>query len=118
MSKFFTPEEFELGQDPGLPPPPPPVVKFNKEKVKTVVAEIQQEFERIRTGTSDLCHYAFDPGRFANPVGENLKRFEADPTEKTLTGFIQLVKQDIGLRAAVHFLGLLEATKEINNANG
>jgi len=115
MSKLFEPVEFELGQDPGLPPPPPPIAKFDKEKVKEAVKTIQQEFERIRTGTSDLSHYAFDPGRFANPVGENLKRFEADPTEKVLEGFIQLVKQDIGMKAAIYFLGLLENTKETPN---
>lgn len=115
MSKFFEEVEFELGTDPGLPPPPPPATVYNPDKVKAACASIRQEFERIRTGTSDLCHYAFDPGRFANPVGENLKRFETDPTEKALAGFLQIVKQDIGTRAAIHFMGLLEATKETPN---
>lgn len=115
MSKFFEPVEFELGEDPGKPTPPKPAVTFNPDKVKEVVAEIRKEFERIRTGTSELCHYAFDPGRFANPLGENLKRFETDPTEKTMAGFLQIAKQDVGLRAAVHWLEQLESAKEKSN---
>lgn len=116
MSKFFEPVEFELGTDPGLPEPPKPVATYNRDKVKEAVDAIRQEFERIRTGTSDLCHYAFDPGRFANPCGENLKRFESDPSDKTMAGFLQIVKQDIGTRAAIHFMELMEAAKE--KANG
>jgi len=112
MSKLFEEVEFELGVDPGLPAPAPPAPVFNPDKVKEAVAEIEKEFNRIKTGTSDLCHYAVDHGRFANPVGENLKRFAGDPTKKTLEGFIQVVKQDIGMRAAIRFLTLLESTKE------
>lgn len=115
MSKLFESVEFELGQDPGLPPTPPPEAVFNKALVAEAVASIRQEFERIRNGTSELCHYAVDPGRFANPVGENLKRFEFDPTEKALAGFIQIVTQDLGTKAAIRFLGLLDATKERQN---
>ncbi|MCI0561344.1 MAG: hypothetical protein MN733_22895, partial [Nitrososphaera sp.] len=63
MSKFFEPVEFELDPDPGLPAPPPPPVKYDKEKVKVACEKIRQEFERIRTGTSDLTSYAIDPGR-------------------------------------------------------
>ena len=115
MSKFFEEVEFELGTDPGLPTPPPPKTVYNPDKVKNAVEAIRQEFERIRTGTSDLCSYAFDPGRFANPCGENLKRFEQDPTDKTMAGFLQIVKQDIGTRAAIRFMELMDAAKEKTN---
>ena len=115
MSKHFAPVEFDLGVDPGLPAPPPPVAVFNLDKVKEAVAAIEKEFERIKAGTSEFCHYAFDPGRFANPVGENLRRFAADPTQKTLEGFIQVAKQDICMAAAIHFNTLLESTKETPN---
>lgn len=115
MSKFFEEVEFKLGEDPGLPKPPPPATVYNPGKVKEAVEAIRQEFERIRTGTSDLCTYAIDPGRFANPVGENLKRFEFDPSDKTLAGFLQITKQDLGTRAAIHFMGLIDAAKEKTN---
>ena len=115
MSKYFQEVEFEIGQDPGEPPPPPPTPTYNPDKVKVAGQKIREEFEKIRMGVSDLCTYAFDPGRFANPVGENLRRFELAPSEQTMAGFLQVVKQDIGLRAAVRFMEMIEEAKEKTN---
>lgn len=107
---YFKEVEFELPPDPGLPKPESKKVEFNKEKLEEVHKRILQEFEKIRTGTSEYTHYAIDTRNFSFPAGNQLKIFIANPTIKTLAGFIELAKQDLGLRAANAFADWLKET--------
>ena len=85
--------------------------------LKPVIDEIEQEMTKIRLGTSELTHYAIDPGRFGSPVGEALKRLKADPSPNTVKDFITLAKQDLGAKAADRFSALLVKTIALKETN-
>lgn len=113
MTNYYTKIKFEMPKDPGEPTPAKPGLKFDAEKLKEAVNRIRQEFEKIRTGQSNLCTYAIDPRNFSFPAGNRLTMLEENPNQENFDGFIQIAKQDLGYRAAVAFTGwLLESLEK------
>jgi hypothetical protein len=115
MSKYFEEVDFPLEEDPTLPKPPKPKMVFNPESVVAATARIRAEFDKIKHGTSDHTQYAINPGHFGFPADNRLKIFELDPTEENYVAFVQISKQDFGVRAAAYFAELLNVCKEKNS---
>lgn len=112
----FKEVEFELPTDPGENPRPPAGPKFNKEKLTKVIDEIKAEFEKIRGGNSELTTYAIDPGNFGFPSGNRLSMLQKEPSQENYRGFLEIAKQDLGRKAAIHFMELLKkAQEEVSN---
>lgn len=110
---YFTEIEFELPEDPGVPKKKAVKPSFNKEKATAAVVEIKAEFDRIAKGTSKLTTYPINPGAFGFPAENRLKIFEADPTEENYKAFIEICKQDLGVRVAFHCLELLKEAQNV-----
>ena len=116
MSNYFTEVEFELRDDPSVKKAPKKDIEFvDQPKLEAVIEKIEEEFERIRTGASDLTHYAINPGRFASPVASALTTLKNRPSFKAMREFLQVAEQDLGAKAKEHFKSLLAGTIKENN---
>ena len=115
MSKYFTEVEFVLPEDPGENARPKPKMTFDVDKIKEAAGKIQAAFEEIRSGSSDLTSYPIDPGNFSFPTGNRLSMLIKDPTEVNYIGFLEIAKQDLGLKAATQFMEWLKDAKEKND---
>jgi hypothetical protein len=117
VSNYFNEVEFELREDPSIKPEPPKDIdQIDKDKLKTVIEEIREEFKLIASGESELTHYAIDPGRFASPVSNRLDVLAQSPSFDNMRRFLQAARQDLGAAASDHFKSLLSGTiKEADN---
>lgn len=107
---YFEEVEFELRENPAVKTTPKDIEFVDQPKLAAVIEEIEKEFELIRTGDSDLCHYAINPGRFASPVASALTGLKNKPSFKAMREFLQVAEQDLGAKAREHFKGLLAGT--------
>jgi hypothetical protein len=115
---YFEEVEFELRDDPAVKKAPKKDIEFvDQPKLKAVIEEIEAEFEKIRTGNSDLTHYAINPGRFASPVASALTGLKNRPSFKAMRQFLQVAEQDLGFKAREHFKGLLAGTIKTETPN-
>jgi hypothetical protein len=112
MSKYFKEVEFGMPEDPGENKSKPKGPKFNKERLDKAVAEIKTEFEKIRSGDSKLTTYAIEPGGFGFPSVHRLTMLHKDPTPENYQGFLEIAKQDLSRKAAIHFMELLKEAQE------
>lgn len=108
---YFEEVEFELREDPAVKKAPKKDIEYvDQPKLDAVVVKIEEEFELIRVGASDLTHYAINPGRFASPVASALTGLKNKPSFKAMRHFLQVAEQDLGVKARDHFKGLLAGT--------
>jgi len=108
---YFEEVEFELREDPAVKKAPKADIEFvDRPKLAAVIEAIESEFEKIRSGDSDLTRYAINPGRFASPVASSLTSLKDGPSFKAMRQFLQATEQDLGFKAKEHFKGLLADT--------
>ena len=111
-SEYFEEVEFEVTASPIAPVRPKTEIRVNPELIAVAIEEIKTEFAKIKTGDSDLTHYAVDNTTFGSPVGNALKRLETHPSVETIKAFVQLAGQDLGGMAQIHFRKVLGRTLE------
>jgi hypothetical protein len=115
MGEFFNEVEFEDTLSPA-DPRPETVVEWDKDKLETAYECIKLEIEKIKSGTSELTHYAINPSKFGFPFANVIKIFMADPTDKAFEGIESIVRQDLGAKAGTSFTAMIrEARKEVPN---
>lgn len=111
-SQYFEEVKFEVTASPIAPVRPETEIRVNPELIALAIEDIKAEFAKIKTGDSNLTHYAVDNTTFGSPVGNALKRLEANPSVETIKAFVQLAGQDLGGMAQTHFRKLLGKTLE------
>lgn len=115
MSKYFNEIKFTLNKDPAEPDRTPAPNLFDQKKLEVAEKEIQEEFKKIKNGTSNLVTYAINPGGFGFPAANLLRIFMSEPTEKNFKGFIDISKQDFGNLAAERFSNIMNNAREKKN---
>lgn len=111
---YFKEVEFELSEDPGENPKPKNQFELDKEKLNEAYNQVVEEINRIRRGESEYTTYAIDPGDFGFPVMNRLKMLKDDPSKKNYVGFLEIAKQDLGIKAASYFMTLILKAKKDN----
>jgi hypothetical protein len=102
MKEYFKPIEFEKPKPVKVEEKPFP----SHNELAQVFEKIYSELELVSSGKSTLVSYATDILNH-KPVMENYERFKKNPDKDTMNGFLDIVKQDLGMKAFSEFRNLI-----------
>ena len=76
---------------------------INRQRLQSFLTNVNQEILNMKSGDSKFRNGALHVEKDTCPALNRLKVFEENPTAKNLTEFLDLAKQDWGIRAGTAF---------------